>query len=53
MKVQSLFSRQNKKNIINLLSAEFARRVVNVTPQLKGSISLKTRHFLSKKVLIN
>ena len=30
MKCQSLFSQKNKKNIINLLSAEFAHRVVKV-----------------------
>ena len=30
MKCQSLFSGKNKKNIINLLSAEFAQRVVKV-----------------------
>ena len=28
MKCQSLFSRKNKKNIINLSSAEFTKRVV-------------------------
>ena len=30
MKCQSLFSGKNKKNIINLSSAEFAQRVVKV-----------------------
>ena len=30
MKCQSLFSGKNKKNIINLLSAEFAQRVIKV-----------------------
>ena len=30
MKCQSLFSGKNKKNIINILSAEFAQRVVIV-----------------------
>ena len=30
MKCQSLFSGKNKKNIINLSSAELAQRVVNV-----------------------
>ena len=30
MKRQSLFSEENKKNIINLSSAEFAQRVVQV-----------------------
>ena len=29
MKCQSLFSGKNKKNIINLLSAEYVHRVVN------------------------
>ena len=35
MKCQILFSRKNKKNIINLLSAEFAQRVVKVNVHLK------------------
>ena len=30
MKCQILFSRKNKKNIINLSSADFAQRVVKV-----------------------
>ena len=30
MKCQRLFSRKNKKNVINLSSAEFAKRVVKV-----------------------
>ena len=30
MKYQSIFSRKNKKNIINLLPAEYAQRVVKV-----------------------
>ena len=36
----------NKKNIINLSSAESAQRVVKV----KGSIFLKNRHFYPRKV---
>ena len=32
MKCQSLFSGKNRKNIINLSSAEFAQRMVRVTP---------------------
>ena len=35
MKCQILFSEKNKKNIISLLSAEFAPRVVKVKPILK------------------
>ena len=31
MKCQSLFSRKNKKNIINLLSAEFVKKVARST----------------------
>ena len=42
MKCQILFSRKNKKNILNFLSVESAHRVVSV----KGSIFLKHRHFL-------
>ena len=34
MKVQSLFSGKNKKNLINFLSAEFAQRVVSTN--IKG-----------------
>ena len=30
MKFKSLFSRKNKKNIINMSSAEYAQRVVKV-----------------------
>ena len=31
MKCQILFSEKNKKNIFNLSSAEFAKRVVKIT----------------------
>ena len=39
MKCQILFSGKNKKNIINLLSAENAQRVVKVKP-IKGFNSM-------------
>ena len=35
MKCQSLFSGKNKKNIINLLSAEFAQSMVSVSKTIK------------------
>ena len=35
MKCQNLFSRKNKKNIINVLSAELAQRVVKVNAPKK------------------
>ena len=37
MKCQSLFARKNKKNNINLSSAEFAQRVVKV----KGKVTVE------------
>ena len=43
MKCQSLFSGKNKKKIINLSSAEFAKRVVNVNT----SHVLKVHEFLN------
>ena len=43
MKWQSLFSGENKKNIINLSSAEFAQREVKVNLfALSGQIQLTT-----------
>ena len=39
MKCQCLFSGKNKKNIIGLLSAEFAQRVVKVNKLLQVSFS--------------
>ena len=46
MKCQILFSWKNKKNTINLLSAEFAQRVVTVNPGSTGIFFL----FLHKNV---
>ena len=38
MKCQSLFSRKNKKNIVNLMSAEFAHGIVKVNRQVVKKI---------------
>ena len=34
MKFQSLFSGKSKKNIVSLLSADFAQRVIKINPSL-------------------
>ena len=44
--------KRTNKHIICLSFAELAQRVVRMV-KIKGSIFLKNRHFLSKKVLIN
>ena len=45
MKCQILFSGKNQKNIINLVSAELAQRVVKVNMSLESSdFSMKTCH---------
>ena len=41
MKCQILFSGKNKKNIVNLLSAEFAQRVVQVEYSKEQTTLLK------------
>ena len=46
MKYQNLFSEKNKKNIINLSSAELARRMENVKPSSKIVIDNILKHFV-------
>ena len=45
MKCQILFSRKNKKNVINLSSAALAQILVKVTRHLDGMNQLQIRHF--------
>ena len=47
MKFQSLFSGKSKKNIVSLLSADFAQRVIKIKP--RSFLFSETPDFLQKK----